>query len=205
MSCVYRRFSSPSIGVWGVNCPELLLFQTNPDSTVWKHKFQRFHCSAFPWQIFPGRCGCRTEPCFRKWGGFLWKAVVCTWNFRAVRGRAEEGKTLNLHQLFHLKGQILRSFSKPISSLPCPTAVPCACFGVFHQAAGGQLVRKLFLVTDCSPCWSFDLFASGKDNNSHSSAVLFEVCWLCGTDPLEPSAVGRAVCTPGWTWQGPHK
>lgn len=42
------------------------------------------------------------------------------------------------------------------------------------------------VVCDYSPCCSFDLFASGKDKNSLPSAVLFEVCWLCGTDPLSP-------------------
>lgn len=184
MSCVYRGFSSPSLGVWGVNCPDLLLFQFNLDSTAWKYKFQPFHCSAFPSQIFPGMCRCRTEPCCRKWCGFLWKTAVCTWNFRAVRGKTEEGKTLNLHKLFLLKGQIFPSFSKPISSSPCPIAVPCVCSGVFQQAAGGELVRELFVIKDYSPCCSLISFASGKDNNSLCSAILFEVCWPWGTDPL---------------------
>lgn len=47
-------------------------------------------------------------------------------------------------------------------------------------------MRELFMITDCSPCCSFDLFASRKDYNSCSSAVSFEMCWLCGTEPLSP-------------------
>lgn len=136
-SCVYTGFSSPSLEVWGVNCPYLLLFQSNPDSAVWKHKFQPFHCSAFPWQIFPGRCGCRTEP-GRKRCGFLWKTVECTWNFRAVTGKTEKGKTLNLNKLFHLKGQILRNCPNPSAPCPAPVQCPVHVLGCFSRLLEGS-------------------------------------------------------------------